>query len=67
MDLVIDRFEENQAVIEYDGTTFAIPRILLPVEAVEGDVLTVKFEVNREITANRKRKIKSLEEDLFKK
>jgi|GEM_PF-3729383 len=39
--LIIDRLEENMAVIEYEtGKTFSVPRFLLPEEAQEGDVLT---------------------------
>lgn len=38
--LIIDRFEENFAIIEVDGNkTENIPKNLLPVTAREGDVI----------------------------
>ena len=36
---VIDRFEDNIAVLEADGEMVEIPREKLPAEAREGDIL----------------------------
>lgn len=63
--LVIDRFEGEMAVIEYNGRTFNLPRSLLPAETKEGDVLRVSITVDKEQTAKRKKKIESLMEELF--
>lgn len=65
--LVIDRFEGDQAVIEHDGHTFTLPRSLLPKEAKEGDVLRIGIEIDRTATDDRQKRVKSLEDRLFKK
>ena len=63
--LIIDRFEENQAIIEFGDKLFVIPRLLLPADAREGDVITLTITVNREATNTRAKTIKSLAEELF--
>ena len=63
--LIIDRFEENQAVIEFGDKFFVIPRLFLPADAREGDVITLTITVNKKATKNRAKAIKSLAEDLF--
>ena len=63
--LVIDRFEESQAIIEFGDKLFVIPRLLLPADAREGDVITLTITVNREATNTRAKVIKSLSEELF--
>ena len=63
--LVIDRFEGDMAVIEYNGKTFDLPRSLLPREAEEGDVLKLSITVDKEETAKRKKKIENLVDELF--
>jgi hypothetical protein len=67
MSLIIDRFEDNFAVIEHAGGTFTIPRELLPARAKEGDVLRLIVEIDETETTDRRKKIKSLEDRLFKK
>ncbi len=62
---VIDRFEGNMAVIEYNGRTFDLPRNLLPKEAKEGDVLKILINVDREETEKRREKIENLMDELF--
>ncbi|KXS41019.1 MAG: Protein of unknown function (DUF3006), partial [Candidatus Frackibacter sp. T328-2] len=49
--LIIDRFEGDIAVIEYNNTTFTIPKEALPVTAKEGDV--IKIVVDNENTKER--------------
>jgi len=39
----IDRFEEDLAVLAWNGRSFDVPRALLPPEAREGDVLALVF------------------------
>lgn len=50
--LIIDRIEDDQAVIEYaqGGTTFNIPLSLLPEEAREGDVIKISVTIQEEET-----------------
>lgn len=64
--LIIDRFEGNMAVIEYENSTFNVPRSLLPENAREGDVLDIDIKVNKEETEQRRRKVKKMMDDLFK-
>jgi hypothetical protein len=63
--LVIDRFEGDMVVIEYNGKTFDLPRSLLPREAKEGDVLKLSITVDNEETKKRKKKIDNLMDKLF--
>jgi hypothetical protein len=62
---IIDRFEENWAVIEYGDKTFNFPKELLPKEAKEGDVLKFDIAIYIEETEKRKKNIQELINDLF--
>ncbi|KJS23236.1 MAG: hypothetical protein VR72_02260 [Clostridiaceae bacterium BRH_c20a] len=62
---IIDRFEGDWAVIEYNGKTFNIPQEILPSTAKEGDAINVSFTMDKEATKERKKKVKSLVEDMF--
>ncbi|AIS53528.1 hypothetical protein TKV_c24060 [Thermoanaerobacter kivui] len=62
---IIDRFEDNWAVIEYGDKTFNFPKQLLPQNAKEGDVLSFNIHVDEEETAKRKKAIESIAKDLF--
>jgi len=66
---IIDRFEEEWAVIEaqrLDQKTFKLPRVLIPAEAKEGDVLNILITLNQTATVNREQHIKRLADKLFK-
>ncbi len=63
--LIIDRFESDIAVIEYDNITFDLPRVLLPKGAKEGDVIRISITVDKEETALRRRKVERLMDELF--
>lgn len=65
--LIIDRFEGDWAVLEWRGTTFKLPRRLLPENAREGDVLTVSFARDADATVARRQRVRRLEDDLFRK
>ncbi|MGC8971344.1 MAG: DUF3006 domain-containing protein [bacterium] len=54
---IIDRFEEDIAVLVND-TTINIPRFLLPREAKEGDVVIIKFEIDKEETERLRKETK---------
>lgn len=63
--LIIDRFEENWAVIEDGNQMFNLPRHLLPKDAKEGDVLKIIVTVDRQSTLNNKKKAESLLDNFF--
>ncbi len=63
--LVIDRFEGEWAVVEYNKSTFNIPRALLPEETKEGDVLKLTIEIGRQATEKSNKKINGLIDDVF--
>lgn len=63
MELVIDRFEGDYAILELSlGKFVEIPRELVP-DAKEGDI--VKIIVNKESTKRRKKEISDLVDNLF--
>ncbi|MDK2788819.1 MAG: hypothetical protein PWP07_2064 [Epulopiscium sp.] len=62
---IIDRFEENWAVIEYGDKTFNFPKELLPKEAKEGDVLKFDITISKKETEKRRKIIKDLADELF--
>jgi|Wag4MinimDraft_11_1082651.scaffolds.fasta_scaffold04972_2 hypothetical protein len=62
---IIDRFEGDWAVIEYEDKIFNFPKELLPKEAKEGDVLKFDVTVDIEETEKRKKAIEDLAKDLF--
>lgn len=63
--LIIDRFEGDFAVIEYDDMTFDLPRKLLPKDVKEGDVLRLSISVDKEHTEKRRKRVNSLMNELF--
>ena len=63
MQVIIDRFEGEYAVVEIDSENFVnLPKVLVP-DAHEGDV--VDIIINSEETQKRSEKIKNLMDDLF--
>ena len=62
---IIDRFEGEWAVIEYNRKTFNLPRLLVPPEAVEGDILTIKISIDTRATAKIKGDVRSMADNLF--
>lgn len=63
MQVIIDRFEGEYAVVETDNGNFVnLPKILVP-DSHEGDV--VDISINREETEKRSENIKNLMDDLF--
>jgi len=63
---IIDRFEGEWAVVEFEGRrTFDFPRSLLPAGVAEGDVLKFGVEVDKEETEKRRRKAEALAKELF--
>lgn len=68
---IIDRFEEEMAVLEGDGGVMRdIPIRVLPAEAKQGDVLTEEngiFQIDRNATQKRAGFIQKQMRDLFGK
>jgi len=65
MKVIIDRFEENYAVIELsDKKTVDLPLELVPKGAKEGDVLDISIDY--EETNKIKEEIENLMEDMWK-
>ncbi|WP_243129186.1 DUF3006 domain-containing protein [Hathewaya massiliensis] len=66
MKYIIDRFEEDYAVIETEeGKTFDLPKDMIPKDAREGDVLDIEVKVNKEDTRKREKEIKDLMDELW--
>ncbi len=63
--LIIDRFEEDMAVIEYGRRTFTLPCSLLPRAAKEGDVIRLAVVLDPEATARRKKEARALADEVF--
>ena len=68
---IIDRFEEDKAVLECEsGESMVIERALLPENAVEGDISLFdgeKYIIDKKATAARRGKMREKMEQLFKK
>ncbi|MEK4351074.1 DUF3006 domain-containing protein [Paenibacillus sp. FSL R5-0475] len=65
---IIDRFEGEYAVIEFDGKTEDVLRSELPAEVKPGDTLIFeedKVIIDTEGTASRKEEMDSLMDELF--
>ena len=62
--LILDRFEGEFAVVETNNGLINIPRIDIPAEAQEGDVLVLGLDKSG--TAARKESIESRMNKLFK-
>lgn len=63
MKVIIDRFEEEYAVVEIEvGKYVNVPKVLLP-NAKEGDI--VKIEIDKEETEKREKYIQKLMNNVF--
>jgi hypothetical protein len=62
---VIDRFEEDWAVIEYGKKTFNFPRVLLPEGVGEGDAIRILVQIKQKAEVGKK-EVEQLMGDLFK-
>jgi hypothetical protein len=65
---IIDRFEGEYAVIEFDGKTEDVLKSVLPPEIKVGDTLIFedgKVIIDSKATASRKKEIDNLMDELF--
>ena len=60
MQCIIDRFEGDYAIIEYCDKVYKFPRVFLPKEVNEGDVLDVIAMLDDEETIKRKAEVNEL-------
>ena len=61
INLIIDRFEENLAVlINEEGTEIIIPEEYLPQAAREADILKLDLSIDKKLTKRKKKEIRSL-------
>ncbi|MCG9969809.1 DUF3006 domain-containing protein [Pelotomaculum terephthalicicum JT] len=64
--LIVDRFEGDWAVVEYNKRmTFNLPRFLVPAGAKEGDVIIVSVKVDTGITKKLNTEVSKMASDLF--
>ncbi|MSU00436.1 DUF3006 domain-containing protein [Tissierella pigra] len=64
MKFTIDRFEEDFAIVELENKdTIEIPRIIIPEEAKEGDIISITIE--KDETDKRKERIQGKFDRLF--
>ncbi|WMM25187.1 DUF3006 domain-containing protein [Tissierella sp. MB52-C2] len=64
MKFTIDRFEEDFAIVELENKdTIEIPRIIIPEEAREGDIISITIE--KAETDERKERIRGKFDRLF--
>lgn len=63
--IIIDRLENDLAVVEYKNRFYNIPKDWLPIKAKEGDVLKLYIEVDGDETSRLRKEVKRKLEDLF--
>lgn len=63
MTFIIDRFEEDFAIVEAKGNFYNIPKILLPQKAKEGDVITTSIDTKE--TERKTTEARNLLDSLF--
>ncbi|MEG3067183.1 MAG: DUF3006 domain-containing protein [Syntrophaceticus schinkii] len=52
-------------MVEFEGGTFNVPRVLFPQQVREGDVVKINIIVDEEATKNRKKRVEQLADELF--
>ena len=65
---IIDRFEDNWAVVEIDGETKDFDRAIFPKEAVAGDVVRIegnKVTILKEETKRLRKEIEELMDEVW--
>lgn len=66
MNITIDRFEENFAIVETENRIiFSMPKSLFTDTAKEGDVFNISLIFDKLETENRRKKITNLASDIW--
>lgn len=63
--LILERLENDWAMLELDGQIFRLPAKLLPPDAKEGVCLTMQIAVDHDMTQSRQASIRNLFDGLF--
>lgn len=58
--IVVDRFENDRALVEFDGEVLELPRSCLPAQAREGSVLRLELADEAAILAEGKARLDRL-------
>lgn len=67
MQCIVDRFEGDYAVIEYNEKVLNLPKAFLPAEVHEGDVLDVIIMLDDGETKKLKAEMQKLMDDVWEK
>lgn len=67
LQVCLDRFEGDKAVLLSEEEQLVCPRAFLPPEAAEGDILSLNFEIDTIATEEVKAEAAKLLQDLIKK
>lgn len=67
MQCIVDRLEGDYAVVEYFDKVLNLPKVFLPAEVREGDVLDVIIMLDDAETGKLKESIKELMNDVWEK
>lgn len=67
MRCIVDRFEGDYAIIEYESRMLKLPKLLLPAEAKEGDLLEVLVMLEADETQGLKEETEKLMEAVWEK
>jgi hypothetical protein len=62
---IIDRFEDDIAVVEINGKTHDFPKAIFPKEADVGDVVIIEVTVDKKETAKLRKEIKELMNEVW--
>ncbi|WP_172371530.1 DUF3006 domain-containing protein [Sporosarcina jiandibaonis] len=65
---IIDRFEDNWAVVEIDGETKDFERAIFPIDAVAGDVVRIEgneVTILKDETEQLRKEIEELMDDVW--
>lgn len=65
MQCIIDRFEGDYAVIEYHDKVYKLPKVFLPGEVFEGEVLDVIVMLDDAETLRMKTEVRKLIDDAW--
>ncbi|MDS1029120.1 DUF3006 domain-containing protein [Bacillota bacterium LX-D] len=63
---IIDRFEGDFAIISSGKENFNLPKMLLPKDSKEGDVLQIIISIDQEQTKLRRKQMEQLMVELLK-
>lgn len=66
MRAIIDRIEENLAVLEIESNEIILPLKLLPSGTKPGDILDITISLNPKAKQEQREKIKKLQDKLIK-